>query len=38
MGTHANGFDNIVALAESVGAAVYDVNARLIFPTATSSI
>ena len=26
------GFDNLVALAETVGAAVYDVNARLNFP------
>jgi acetolactate synthase-1/2/3 large subunit len=32
VGRTAHGFDNLVALAETVGAAVYDVNARLNFP------
>jgi len=31
-GRHPEGFDNLVALAEATGAAVYDVNARLNFP------
>jgi acetolactate synthase I/II/III large subunit len=32
VGRHAEGFDHLVALAEAVGAAVYDVNGRLNFP------
>jgi acetolactate synthase-1/2/3 large subunit len=32
VGRHAAGFDHLVGLAETVGAAVYDVNARLNFP------
>src|SRR5215471_16501374 len=32
VGRTPSGFDNLVALAESVGAAVYDVHARLNFP------
>ena len=32
VGRTAHGFDNLVALAETVGAAVYDVNGRLNFP------
>ncbi len=32
VGRTPHGFDNLVALAETVGAAVYDVNARLNFP------
>ncbi len=32
VGRDRNGFDNLVALAETVGAAVFDVNARLNFP------
>jgi acetolactate synthase I/II/III large subunit len=31
-GRHPEGFDNLVALADATGAAVYDVNARLNFP------
>src|SRR5208282_5108798 len=32
VGRTPHGFDNLVALAETVGAAVYDVNGRLNFP------
>src|SRR5262249_40275479 len=32
VGRHPEGFHHLVALAETVGAAVYDVNARLNFP------
>ena len=32
VGRHADGFHHLVALAETVGAAVYDVNGRLNFP------
>jgi len=32
VGRHAEGFNHLVALAETVGAAVYDVNGRLNFP------
>jgi len=32
VGRHADGFGHLVALAEAVGAAVYDVNGRLNFP------
>ncbi len=31
-GRHPEGFDHLVALADTIGAAVYDVNARLNFP------
>jgi|SRR5690348_692361 len=31
-GRHAESFANLVALAETIGAAVYDINARLNFP------
>jgi len=34
----ACGFDHLVALAETVGAAVFDVHARLNFPNRTRSI
>ncbi len=32
VGRHAEGFHNLVALAETLGAAVYDINGRLNFP------
>ena len=32
VGRHAEGFHNLITLAETVGAAVYDVNGRLNFP------
>jgi acetolactate synthase I/II/III large subunit len=32
VGRHAEGFAHLVTLAEAVGAAVYDINARLNFP------
>ncbi len=33
VGRHANGFHDLVALAEMVGAAVFDINSRLNFPS-----
>ena len=33
VGRNANGFDDLVKLAETVGAAVFDINSRLNFPS-----
>ena len=33
VGRNANGFNDLVALAETVGAAVFDINSRLNFPS-----